>query len=533
MTLPVLSDDAAWPYVECFRDGVEVPQPAHCDVSGSIPAWLTGRLYRTGPGIFDIESPKGPVSFRHWFDGIGITHLFSIQKGGNVTYRNAITAKSRLDSIKENGIAAMTFGPVSDPCQRLYKKYFSTFQHVEQQAGFAVTIDPTFVVPGSDAPICTIRTDSNLIQVVDVDTLKPVENYGTTYGVLHPELAKGVVSPAHPEFDPVTSSLMNVVVVPGQSPEYIVFESQQDLKQASTKILAKFNDPHVAYQHSFSSTQRYVIVQLWPMSYGWKGMKIATSSCFTDAMEWDAERAARFVVIDRIEQQVVAEYSGPAEYCFHTINAFEDEDGDIVMDFLMCKSGEAIHAFEVPLLRNGAADIQEVKKMRDLIYAKFTRMKLKGLEGVKARYAARGGVGAAVADDAPPAEVVLENPLSMELPSINPSWRYKQEYRFVYSVSTLKSDMHSHLLFDSLVKLDIKTQTHLSWWKVGHSPSEPIFVANPDSNGQEDDGVILSVVLDGTLAKSYLLVLDARTMKEVATADVGQAIPYGLHGSFV
>lgn len=60
-------------------------------------------------------------------------------------------------------------------------------------------------------------------------------------------------------------------------------------------------------------------------------------------------------------------------------------------------------------------------------------------------------------------------------------------------------------------------------------PGEPIFVASPEAR-EEDDGVILSVVLDAAAGSSFLLVLDATSFEEVARARVPHHIPFGFHG---
>lgn len=49
----------------------------------------------------------------------------------------------------------------------------------------------------------------------------------------------------------------------------------------------------------------------------------------------------------------------------------------------------------------------------------------------------------------------------------------------------------------------------------------------------EDDGVLLSVVLDGDRGKSYLLCLDARDMTEVGRAEVDGVVGFGFHGEHV
>ena len=72
------------------------------------------------------------------------------------------------------------------------------------------------------------------------------------------------------------------------------------------------------------------------------------------------------------------------------------------------------------------------------------------------------------------------------------------------------------------------------WHAAGHYPSEPHFVANPNGDGSEDDGVIVTPVMNGTDAKkqSYLPVLSARDLAEVARMPMGEAVPASVHGWF-
>jgi carotenoid cleavage dioxygenase-like enzyme len=69
------------------------------------------------------------------------------------------------------------------------------------------------------------------------------------------------------------------------------------------------------------------------------------------------------------------------------------------------------------------------------------------------------------------------------------------------------------------------------WREWGVYPGEPVFVPRPGAKG-EDDGVLLSVVLDGRHRRSGLLVLDARNMEEIARASVPHHIPFGFHGLY-
>ena len=49
----------------------EVSDPQPCSIEGSFPMWLSGNLYRNGPGTFDVETKDGKVlSLAHWYTGL-------------------------------------------------------------------------------------------------------------------------------------------------------------------------------------------------------------------------------------------------------------------------------------------------------------------------------------------------------------------------------------------------------------------------------------------------------------------------------
>jgi carotenoid cleavage dioxygenase-like enzyme len=85
--------------------------------------------------------------------------------------------------------------------------------------------------------------------------------------------------------------------------------------------------------------------------------------------------------------------------------------------------------------------------------------------------------------------------------------------------------------FDQIVKVDVHEETSRTWQEDGCHPGEPVFVADPSEDG-EDQGALLSVVLDARRGTSFLLVLDAADLSELARAKVPHHIPYGFHGNY-
>jgi carotenoid cleavage dioxygenase-like enzyme len=83
-----------------------------------------------------------------------------------------------------------------------------------------------------------------------------------------------------------------------------------------------------------------------------------------------------------------------------------------------------------------------------------------------------------------------------------------------------------------LTKIDVDTGQTTNWHEPGTYPSEPIFVPRPGCQA-EDDGVLLSVVLDSRTQRLFLLVLDASDLTEVARTQAPQRIPLGFHGQHI
>jgi beta,beta-carotene 9',10'-dioxygenase len=113
----------------------------------------------------------------------------------------------------------------------------------------------------------------------------------------------------------------------------------------------------------------------------------------------------------------------------------------------------------------------------------------------------------------------------LELPRIDYRRRNGRPYRYVYGAALNGSWLAK------IVKVDIERGETSAWSADGCWPGEPVFVPEPDSE-DEDAGVLLSIVLDGARERSFLLVLDAATLEEIARAEVPHAVPFSFHGQF-
>jgi len=116
---------------------------------------------------------------------------------------------------------------------------------------------------------------------------------------------------------------------------------------------------------------------------------------------------------------------------------------------------------------------------------------------------------------------------TVELPRIDYGRFNTRDYRYAYFGGV--ADGSSWL--DQIVKVDVTDGTRFAWSAEGCYPGEPVFVREPGAEA-EDGGVLLSVVLDAAAGRSFLVVLDARTLEELARADAPHHIPFGFHGQY-
>jgi carotenoid cleavage dioxygenase-like enzyme len=249
--------------------------------------------------------------------------------------------------------------------------------------------------------------------------------------------------------------------------------------------------------HSFAMTERYVVLAENPLLVRPLSMPLSKKG-FIHNYEWEPERGTRFLVFDRHSGQLRSIHEAEPFFCFHHVNAFE-RDGEIVLDLIAYDDPSVIDLLQVEGLRSGAARIPD--------------------SGLRRYRVALDGSGVAREDLAPG--------VSVELPRINYRRNNMRDYRWVYAASIGRGNDW----FSELVKIDVGSGDLRRWAQPGCYPGEPVFVERPGATG-EDDGAILSVVLDAESGRSFLLVLDAGSFEEVARAEAPHHIPFGFHGQY-
>ncbi|KAE8382961.1 carotenoid oxygenase [Aspergillus bertholletiae] len=553
-----------WPNDRGFDANYEERSPVELAVTGCIPSYAAGVLYRTGPGKYKVDGENGDTfQVSHWFDGFSETHRFRLvgsdatQPSMRVFYNSRFSTDYLMEEARKTGrLEKISFGQKRDPCKTVFQKAQSEFSPdpssanmrgldkpvgenqlaVFQKAQGELNPDPSSAnigvtlsvnMPGLDkamdarwtgsSGIKTLyaKTDSTAYKKLDPETLEPIGL--ASQKDLHPDL-DGPMSASHARSDPITGDVYNFNLAFGKSSTYRVFHVSASTGE--TTILATFEGTP-AYLHSLFLSGDYVILCVWNAHLNPTVLK---NGSFLQAIRpFDASEPTKWYVVDRTRGQgLVATYESPPFFCFHTINAWQEDavNGsgvDIVTEFVRYDNADTLHMLYYENLISSSTEAKaHARDKKDTFRPEFARFRLSNIP-----------TGPSTEIKVATAEWMICKDLAPELPTMNPKL-VTQKHRYTYAITARDEST----FFDGIVKFDSQTKTTLLWNHHAQSPGEPIFVPRPDGS-EEDDGVLLSVVLDGYSSKSYLLCLDAKTLKELGRAQVNGPIGFGFHGQHI
>jgi len=450
----------------------EIHEP-ELPVEGDLPDWLSGTLIRNGPAQFEV----GDQDYNHWFDGHAMLHAFRVADG-TVSYRNRfLQTQSRTEALEAGEIVRSEFA--TDPCLSIFGRIMSVF-------------NPK---PTDNASINVARLDDAYVALTE--TPIPIEfdpETLETVGVVgYEDDIDAQMATAHPLTEPDTGRTLTYQVGFGRQSAYQVCSIPPD--EAARTMVASLDVDRPRYMHSFGMTDEYVILSEWPIMVNPTDL-LLSGKPFIENFEWRPEQGTRFRVLRKADGTEVATLTADAAFAFHHVNAFERE-GEIVCDIVTYPDASIIDELALDNLRSDDPSPATGNLRR-------YRLPLTG--------------------GTPSSRILSDERL--ELPRIHEAAGRAQPYDTVYGIGNrVERDFA-----DQLVKIDVPGGGAQTWHEAGTYPGEPVFVPDPD--GDADDGVLLSVVLDPDADRSFLLVLDAASFTERARAPVPHAIPFGFHGQF-
>lgn len=430
-------------------------------VAGTLPAELNGRWLRNGPNpIGEVTDP----SRHHWFVGDGMVHGVRLRDGKADWYRNRWV---RSDTVADHLGEPRPTGPANGD-----RTGFGPNTNV---GGFAGTTYA--LVEGGTTP-----TELSY----ELDTIARSDFGGTLAGGFS----------AHPKFDPATGELHAMTYC---WPDLI--DHLQYVVVGSDGLVTKTIDIPIADMpmvHDISITDNWVVVYDLPVTLR---MDMLTEG-YSIPMGWNPDHPARVGLLPRSATDASSIVWCDVAPCFtfHPLNAYDDADGNVVIDFCRYE-----RLFDLDLL--GPFSLDTPPTLDRWTVNPSTRR-----------------VNEERIDDR-----------AHEFPRHDPRVGLKP-HRFGYTATV---DYSSPVLHGPICKTDVTTGSVVEHdFGPGRGGAEPVFVPK-DGSTAEDDGWIICLVHDvnggpGNTG-AELQIIDAADFSApaVATVTLPQRVPTGFHGNWV
>lgn len=264
-----------------------------------------------------------------------------------------------------------------------------------------------------------------------------------------------------------------------------------------------------------------------------------TTMQLMEAIEYHPDEPTRFFILDKDTGKHLATYSSPNFMFFHSVNAYDfpssDNPAETTIHVDLCSYEGRFVPYREYCLSN---ILDPVQPFMDGTLVRYELASIESASPIPGKES-RVTVAAAIPG------------IPMELPRINKRASMKPGYRYVYAtggnggaslgtkvpIGRLGNGLKcvQAAFFSCIAKTDWHTGGFVTWTPPdGEScPCEPVFVSRPGEGLEEDDGVVLTIVIDREGTRSILVALDGRTLKEVARVPMPQVYGIGPHGSFI
>lgn len=442
----------------------------------------------------------GKRSFLNLFDGYGKLYSWQFPGNGSAFFTTKfVQSLSYNESRKLNDIAPyQTFDDLVPP-----------MNFMEKELALRNGLDNMNINVYNFSGDCVILSDTWKLYVVDcftLDTIRPTTPNIPGVQTGFPYIS--IMSVAHPVREYGTNYHLTILqslnILPDMPHKFTLVRSKSaDIREK----IAEWEVKKMPYLHSFSTTEHYAIIFGCPFYIDI--LKMLRYSLPKDSIEFHKDEPTVTYVID-LKTGKVTTIENENIFTMHHVNAFEEDENTLFLDVASYPDASLVTFFEMDNLMNAT-------KRNELTFKPSLR---------RYRIDLKANKMTPTSFDINP-KLPFVNML--EVPTINENYRSKQ-YCYIYGV-VFKSDNKLWGNF-SFVKKDVcNSSGDLSWSIPGHYPMEGWFVPHPNGS-TEDDGVLMVPVLDGNLGKSYLIMLDPKTMKPITKSYVPFTVPFHFHGRF-
>ena len=438
-----------------FLTGAHAPMDAEktivdLEVTGTIPPGLEGRYLRIGPNPI-APDPAG----YNWFTGDGMVHGLALEGGRALWYRNRWVRSKRVsERLGEPASPGPRHGPTDTVNTNIIGMNGRTWALVESGA-----------------------------YPVEMSELLENQVHNPFDGTL-----KGAFS-AHPHRDPVTGEFHAITYQTGVRDDIFHVVLSAEGKVIREKRIPVSDGPSI---HDCALTARYAIILDLSVTFSEK----AIAAGYRFPFEWNPQHPSRVGLLPRegSAEDVIWCDVDPC-YVYHVANAYDREDGSIVLDvvaydtmFASSLDGpDASGRFERWTITPAAKSVERV--VIDANWVEFPRLDER---------------------------------------------RFGQRYRYAYAIS-LEEGSTSFGAANEIYKYDLESGTRVAHqFGKGRHPGEFVFVPKA-ADSAEDDGWMMGLVVDLENKTTDLVILDALDFAgpAVASVRIPHLVPGGFHGNWL
>ena len=466
------------------------------NITGKIPEWVNGTLYRNGPGRYEFGDKK----YQHIFDGQACIQRFRIANG-QVRYSNKILeTKSYQKSLNE-------------------KQLFPIYGPPDHNRSFLTRVK-AFLSPVTDNPIVNVAPFSNnqlyaMSEFHSMSQINPKDLSVVKSFNVKDHFDGIITSSAHPHVEPDGSWVQIATNLKKLHYDFEKYDGSYQPNELDNlyergKVIASIPSSHkfgVSYFHSFGLTQNYIVFfeQSWQVNYLQMVKNLFKNKPFSEAMIKMPDWNARIRVVHKeTGKEVNQKFFTDPLILFHHINAYERVDPknkdkvELVVDFCGYDPKSFI--------------IKEVAKKDPIVKESFDYVKL---DAFAQRITVPLELNSKKNSETYCPLWCLNSDYKIDFPYINYERFNAKPYKYFYTTGQQNGSYY-------ILKMNYDNKTDLlakEYFEEGMYllPIEPIFVEKPNPES-EDDGIVLVIVL--SKKNGYLSVLDAKDLKEIARAEL-------------
>lgn len=483
---------------------------------GMVPSWLHGTLYRVGPGLYE----HGNRRVNNMVDALSKVHRWSFNKDKNPTFTTSFLKSSIYNRTKENGelVAMRTLGQLHPPVSALEKIKVMFYDSLPDNNNIA----PWHL--GNSG--ITITQESHVYIDVGFKSLNFQKKYiakSDNTGIFEQEFLSASHFWKHPSSG---DSINYKIVMPldkgilskNEGPAYHLYKYREnELGNIDAffvgKVPVEKGDLRVV--HTLGATENFIVLPRFSLY-----VELNDPVEISKNIKMGKEKKVYFDVVafkdGSRKQFVFSAYE--SQHIFNSYERYNDKNElEIVVDYPTLDSLENVPDKNIFELLN-----IETLKDPDFHYSehwqgyqKFTFR----------RFILNMDTGEGSVYDFP--RMWTPSTLQVEFPYINDAYR-GLPYCYVY-LQTWNFAAHNAM---GIIKVNMCTETSIGWQELNKFPVEPVFAARPGAT-EEDDGVIMSPVLDSTDNSTRLYIWDAKNLEILAIVDTPVTTPFTLHGVWV